>query len=113
MKKYIILFCLILMTISCEESHRSSTHTITRFDKEINDTLIPIKGGNYGAKFIYVKGFVDDSIYVSFGGNYYKSYFKNKIDTVIFADYYGQDKALFHFNPYKAKKGNLEITFKI
>ncbi len=104
-----------LIIISCDsdDNKRTITHEILRFDKEIKDTLRPIKGKYYGAKSIYIKGFVDDSIYVSFGENHYKFFLNKKIDTIISMDYYGVKEAIFNFNPHKAKKGNLKIQFKI
>lgn len=111
MKKKLVVL-IVLAMISCKKN-QSITHEITNFDKQISDTISPIKGENYGARFIYVKGYVDDSIYVSFGGNSYKSFLSKKIDTSFSTDYYGNQKAIFIFNPYKGRKGNLKITFKI
>lgn len=111
MKKYLIL-TLILVLISCKKN-QTITHEIISFDKQINDTINPIKGENYGAKFIHVNGYVDDSIYVSFGKNYNKLYLSKEIDTTFSTDYYGEGKAFFEFNPYKARQGNLKISFSI
>ena len=113
MKKYFSL-ALILMLISCEKDQdQNITHVITSFNKQIVETIVPIKGKAYGAKFIIVKGYVDDTVFVSFGKKYYKNYLVGKIDTTYTMDYYGDDNASFIFNPYKAKKGNLKVTFSI
>lgn len=111
MKKYLAL-TLILVVVSCKKD-QTITHEVINFDKQINDTIIPIKGEYYGAKFIHVVGYVDDSIYVSFGNNYKKHYLLKEIDTTFSTDYYGEDNAIFEFNPYRGKKGKLNITFSI
>jgi hypothetical protein len=114
MKKIFLLKLVILITlISCKDnSYRKKEYIITNFKEVIRDTITPIKGDSYGAKSISVSGFVDDSIYVKFNGSY-KFYLKGKVDTIISADYYGESKVGFEFNPYKAKKGELKVTFGI
>lgn len=113
--KNLLLMFLILCVFSCNntESKREKIYEITEFDKPISETLIPQKGGNYSVKKIEVKGFSDDTIIVSFGKGYYKHYLTKKIDTVFSADYYGDKKATFIFEPYKAKKGSLKLKFRI
>lgn len=98
--------------VSCKKD-QTITHEIISFDKQISDTIIPIKGENYGAKLITIKGYVDDTVWVSYGGNYNKQYLNKEIDTSFLMDYYGESKAIFVFNPYKARKGKLKISFKI
>ena len=94
-------------------SNREKTYEITKFDKPILDTLTPIKGGNYSVKEIKVLGYTDDTIIVSFGKGYYKHYLTKKIDTVFSTDYYGTKKAIFIFEPYRAKNGSLKLKFSI
>ncbi len=114
MKKIFLIKLIILVTlVSCKDySYRKKEHVITNFKEVIKDTITPIKGDHYGAKSIGVSGFVDDSIYVKFNGSY-KFYLKGKVDTIISGDYYGEGKVGFEFNPYKAKKGKLKVTFGI
>lgn len=106
----ILLF--VLTIFSCRKSQDISYETVT-FNEQITDTITPHEDEVYGAKFIFVKGFVNDSIYVSFGGNSFKHFLCKEIDTSFSADYYGEGKAVFLFNPYKAKKGKLKITFSV
>ena len=114
MKSLISTF-FILSLFSCDkiDNNRTKIYDITTFDKTIYDTLIPVKGEYYGAKSIEVKGYTNDTIIVSFGGNYKKQYLSKEIDTVFSIDYYGEYKAVFIFDPYKSKKGKLKIKFKI
>lgn len=114
MKKTIIIKSLIfLFLISCKDnSYRKKEYNISSFKEVIKDTISPIKGDHYGAKSISVKGNADDTIYVKFN-NSFKFYLKGNIDTIISADYYGEGKVGFEFNPYKAKNGKLKIVFGI
>lgn len=107
----LIAVCFIL--ICCKKEDELKKYTVTKFDKIICDTIKPRKGYNYVAKMIRVKGYADDSIFVSFGNKYYGFYLSKEIDTVLNPDYYGENDAVFIFNPYKAKKGKLEIEFDL
>ncbi len=112
--KNLILFSVLLFLTSC--SHKDEKkYVITKFDLPIYDTIKPLKGIGYTTKCIEIKGYVDDSILVSFGrGNSNTSfYLTKKIDFFINPDYYGESDAVFVFDPYKAKKGKLELTFSI
>jgi hypothetical protein len=110
--KATVLSFLTLLVASCSDSGKKE-YGITRFDKVITDTLVPKKDGSYTYKFITLKGYTDDSIYVSFGGNTFKRHYKGNIDVHLNPDYYGATKAIFVFDPYKAKKGDLKIKFGI
>lgn len=107
----LIAVCFIL--ICCKKEDEGKKYTITKFDKIICDTIKPKKGSTYVAKMIRVKGYADDSIFVSFGNKYYGYYLSKDIDTIITTDYYGEKDGIFIFNPYKAKKGKLEIEFDL
>lgn len=112
-KLYLIKLIILLLLISCKNSkYRTKEYSITKFNKVIKDTISPIEGDYYASKSIIVSGIVDDSIYVKFNGSY-KFYLKGKIDTIISADYYGNSKVGFEFNPYRGKKGNLKVVFGI
>lgn len=112
-KKYLAIFSVFI--ISCVDSHKvSKEHKNISFEKVVTDTLVPINGGAYSAQLIKLNGYVHDSIYVSFGNDTYKQYFTGKLDTTIWGgDYYGGQKAIFIFDPYKAKSGKLNVEFII
>lgn len=115
MKNSVILLLIVISFISCTSDKVCHKHKIKEFNEKITDTLYPVKDGSYAIKIIKIKGYVDDSIYVSEGGEgSYKLYFKHTIDTVIKgSDYYGTHPAVFKFDPYKTKEGDLEIEFCI
>ncbi|GGB86218.1 hypothetical protein GCM10007424_27850 [Flavobacterium suaedae] len=110
MKNSIILLLIVISFISCTSDKVCHKHKINEFNKKITDTLYPVKEGSYAVKVIKVKGYANDSIYI----NGYKLYFKHSVDTVLQGgDYYGTHPAVFEFDPYKAKEGDLEIEFCI
>lgn len=114
MKKSILIITLFfLVVVSCKDnSYREKEYLVTDFKKSILDTISPIKGETYVSKYIKVSGNMDDSVYVKFNGSF-KFYLKGKIDTIISGDYYGEKEVEFEFNPYKANKGKLKVTFGI
>ena len=81
--------------------------------KRVEKTISPEKDVNYTTQRIEVKGYSDDSIYVKFGDGGRPFYLRNNIDTSFIGDYYGGDKVKFIFDPYKSKKRDLQITFRI
>ena len=112
MKNYMILFLAFPFLNSCTHKDEKE-YIITKFDHPIYDTLRPLKDIGYTTKCIEVKGYVDDSIFVSFGQSYRKIYLSKKIDTIFNPDYYGESYSPFVFDPYKAKKGKLEVKFSL
>ncbi|OAB28052.1 hypothetical protein SAMN05444395_103118 [Flavobacterium fryxellicola] len=113
--KILLLIIFLSCFFSCDniDVKREKVYKITQFDKPIYDTITPTKGEYYGAKSIEVIGYTDDTVTVSFGKGYYKHFLTKKIDTVFSTDYYGDKNAIFIFQPYKAKKGNLQLKFRI
>jgi hypothetical protein len=109
--KLSLLISVCFIFFCCKQEYEGKKYTITKFDKIICDTIKPKKGSTYVAKMIQVKGYADDSIFVSFGGKYYNHYLSKDIDTIIITDYYGESNGVFIFNPYKARKGKLKIEF--
>ena len=81
--------------------------------KRIEKILNPVEGITYSTKRIEIKGYSDDSIYVRFGDEGKALYLKSKLDTAFVGDYYGNGRVKFIFDPYKSKKRELKITFKI
>jgi hypothetical protein len=112
MNKHILKFLFFFTLISCYNENKR-TYTVKTFPREIKDTLSPKTNNSYTTKIIQVKGFVNDTIFVSYGSNNYKNYLVNKIDTIFNSDYYGGQKVEFIFDSYKASKGELEIEFSI
>ena len=110
MRKLIYIVSIISLLSSCSDGVEKSIE-IKDFTSIIKDSLIPKKNINYTASFIEISGFVDDSICINEG--VYKKYISGKIDTTFRSDYYGEYPAQFVLNPYKAKKGNLKVKFRI
>lgn len=98
--------------VSCSQGVEKR-YVVKEFSKPIADTLKPIKDEQYSAKIIKIKGTVDDTIFVSFGGDSFKQYLTGKIDTIFNPDFYGETNAVFVFDPYKAEKGEIELIFSI
>ena len=95
---------MILIVSSCIKSIEK-IYVISKFDSPVLDTIKPQKKYAYTTKCIRVKGYVNDSIFVSFGDKR-KGYFLSKnIDTLFNPDYYGESDVQFYFDPFKAKKG--------
>lgn len=112
MKKIILLLIGGLMA-SCSNSRVEKEYTITEFNTPINEKLHPIEGETYTTQLIHVKGYVDDTVYVSFGEGTFKKKLVKEIDTSFMFDYYGGRPADFVFDPYKARKGKLKVKFSI
>lgn len=114
MKKIVLSLLLLPLLNSCTHKDEKK-HTDTIFKTPISDIIYPKKGVGYTTMSINVKGYVDDSIYVAFGKDksWAKFYQSKKIDTIISVDYYGDIPATFYYNPYKAKKGRVEISFSL
>ena len=111
--KLFLLIPICCFVIGCKQEDEGKKYTITKFDKIICDTIKPKKGFTYAAKMIRVKGYVDDSIFVSFGNKYYGYYLSKEIDTIFNPDYYGEGDVIFIFSPYKGKRGKLEVEFDL
>jgi hypothetical protein len=112
MKKCLIAFLPLLFLTSCIHGDEKK-YVITKFDHPIYDTIKPLKDVGYTTQCIKVKGYVDDSIFVSFGDKRYGYYLSKEIDTLFNSDYYGDGEVQFVFDPYKAKKGKVEVTFSL
>lgn len=113
MKKFIFIIFIICTLVSCSNSEVKKEYTIIDFTKSISDTLSPIEDEVYTTQSIMLKGYSNDTIYVSFGKGTYKHYFVNDIDITINPDYYGGSDAVFVFDPYRATKGKLDVKFSI
>ena len=117
--KYVIMLILItLVCYSCAESTDKKFKTINNFNNKFVDSLIPDNSDyeSYTTYYIHIKGYANDSIRIKpgkEGDEYYYFYFKDSINEELKLDYYrGQTKYIL-FDPYKAKKGEIEITYKL
>lgn len=112
MKTILIILAGILLS-SCSNSRVEKEYVIIEFTKTINEKLDPIEDKTYATQLIHVKGYVDDTVYVSYGEGTFKKFLVKEIDTSFMFDYYGGRPANFVFDPYKAKKGKLKVKFSI
>ena len=85
---------------------------VNDFSKVRFDTLTPNKNKSYYAYYIKVKGSVDDSIKIK-SNRHDDIILSGTIDTLLNGDYYGGDTIIWAFDPYKAKKGKLEIEYAL
>lgn len=108
-------FFFILILLSCNNSDKSTrkVYEISKFDKTIIDSLIPLKNESYIGEYIKVVGFCDDTIKIQLQEGHFEHLLVGKVDTIFSTDYYGGFKVKFKFDPYKAKKGNLKLEFGI
>ena len=114
MKRILLIIGITTMVVACKDSNKvSKIYKNVSLNKVITDTLIPKEDGSYTTKLIKLKGTINDSVYASFGEGYNKMYFKGNLDTIIGVDYYGAREAVFVFDPYKSKSGNLDVEFSI
>lgn len=113
LKDSIFAILIAITVLSCDSDKIEKTYIVDTFDKEIVDTLVGKTEGTYTTQLIKVKGYANDSVYVSLGKNGLKQFYTGDIDTVFLGDYYGDNKVIFVFNPYKAKEGKLSVKFGI
>ncbi len=108
--KRIVSILSLVCTFSCSKDYRKIK--MTDFSKRRVDTLIPYKYKDYIMYNLKVKGFTNDTVKIRHkGGKGIK--LSGYIDTLFQSDYYGTDTIIEIFDPYKAKKGNLEIEYKL
>lgn len=108
-----LLFISILIFVSCNSKNSDyKRFKVIDFSKKRIDTLKPIKNKSYVAYYIKVKGFTNDTVRIT-SKSFYDIKLTGKIDTVISSDYYGEDMIILSFEPYKAKKGKLEIEYSL
>jgi len=114
MKKIIPLLAIILM-FSCGTSTRQDLmkFTVTDFSNIRVDTLIPYENKSYVAHIIRIKGEVDDTVKIKREEFYYYLILPGKVDTLLNWDYYGTETVIWTFDPYRAKKGKLEIEYSL
>lgn len=93
---------LLLLFISCSKKDKIEILNIAKPNKYV---YLIDKEKQYTSYTIQINGFVDDTIIIN-----NKYYLAGKIDTIIRNDYYGGDKEIeLNYNPYKGKKGKLNI----
>lgn len=111
-KYFYLHFFLLLTLVSCNKD--KATIVISDFSSKKEITLKPYNYKLYAMKNVWVKGYVNDTILIRLN-NEDKPIMKlsGKIDKRWYTDYYGEGQEKLIFDPYKATKGKLEITFKL
>ena len=111
MRNLMLFVILIGGFLSCNTDKKRIT--ITDFNKSFCDTLYPNENSAYAMMNIWVKGFVNDTILIKLGSKNETPILKLKgeINERWYTDYYGGGKRIVIFEPYKAKKGKLEIKY--
>lgn len=116
---YVIMLILVTLLIySCEKSPDEKFKTINDFNKKFVDSLIPDNSDYhlYTTYYIHIKGYADDSIRIKPGkeeDEYFYIYLKDSINQELKMDYYGSKTRYILFDPYKAKNGKIEISYKL
>ena len=113
MKKVKIISLLISIFLYSCTSKKEITIKIRNSTKKITKTIFPDDNVGYTTKYIQVRGYSNDSIYIKFDENGIPFYLQKKIDTTISGDYYGEGEVKFIFDAYKSKNNDLTINFGI
>lgn len=111
-KPLILLVFLLFSLSNCNNHLIRKKIVITDFSKKRIDTLEPNNLASHVGYYIKIKGHSNDSIKINLSG-YNDIKLSGKIDTLMNGDYYGGEKMIFTFSPYKATKGNLEVEYGI
>lgn len=112
------LYILLILTLQSCGSKDYKKFTITDFSKKRVDTLIPYKWKkkspfhSYVMYNIKVKGYVNDTIKIKHNG-WLDINLVGKIDTLIQTDYYGTNKKVVVFDPYRATRGKVDIEYSL
>ena len=107
--KYIILFLL----ISCGKD--DAKLEINDFTKSKTIVLKPYKNYPYSMMNIWIKGHTNDTILIKLNSKNSKPILKlsGEINERWYTDYYGEDKRIIIFEPYKSNQGKIEIKAKL
>ncbi|MDF0716259.1 hypothetical protein PY092_08885 [Muricauda sp. 334s03] len=112
MKKTTFILIVLAMVSCVVYTKDRKKFVVNDFSKVRLDTLIPIKNKSYYAYYIKVKGSVNNSIKIK-SNRHDDIILSGTIDTLLNGDYYGGDTIIWAFDPYKAKKGKLEIEYAL
>jgi hypothetical protein len=113
---YLKYIAILIILSSCENSPDKKKITINNFNEKFVDSLIPIPDKSYAVYYIKIKGFSNDTIRISPSksdnpNHYY--YFIGDFEKEIRSDYYGDSNQYITFDPYKATKGKVELTYEL
>ncbi|MCH4824608.1 hypothetical protein ML462_15650 [Gramella lutea] len=115
-KNFLNLIAILILLSSCGNRTDKKKITIEDFDKKFIDSLIPSPDKSYAVYYIKIKGTSNDTIRItaskpSDSSHYY--YLNGNIEKEIRMDYYGGSKEYITFDPYKATKGKVELTYQL
>jgi len=115
-KNYIQLIAILIFLISCGNSPDSKKVTIDNFNEKFVDSLIPIPDKSYNVYYIKIQGSSNDTIRISPSKSkdpkhYY--YLIGNFKKEIRLDYYGGSIEYITFDPYKATKGKVKLTYQL
>lgn len=110
----ILYFFFVAAILSCNKDKKSIT--VTDFTKVYTDSISPDDKSysGYTTYYVEIKGEVNDSVIFKFARKEgLPFYFKGVIDEKLSFDYYGGHPCFIKFNPYKASKGKLKISYEL
>lgn len=89
---------------------------IKNFEEKFIDSLVPGDDINYSIFYIKIEGYSNDTIRITPSKSedqehYY--YLTGEFEKEIRQDYYGGYNTYITFDPYKATKGKIKITYSI
>lgn len=117
-KNYLKLFAILILLSSCENSSDKKKVTIDNFNEKFIDSLIPIPDKNYSVFYTKIEGNSNDTIRLNLSPSKLQDpnrnyYFIGNFEKEIRLDYYGGSNQYITFDPYKATKGKIKITYQL
>ena len=113
---YLKLIAILILLSSCGNTTDSKKITIEDFDEKFIDSLTPIPDKSYAVYYIKIKGTSKDTIRISASkpsDSSYYYYLNGVFEKEIRMDYYGGSTEYITFDPYKARKGKVELTHQL
>jgi len=114
MKKIVfITITSLLLLMSCVKDKKKLK--VTDFSKSHTIKVIPYKNYPYSMMNIWVKGYVNDTVFIKLNSKQSKPILilKGQINERWNTDYYGEGERILIFEPYKGNSGELEIKIEL
>lgn len=115
-KNYFLLIPILIFLISCGNTTDKKKITINNFSEKFIDSLIPIPDKSYAVYYIKIEGTSNDTIRISPSKSKdpkHSYYLIGDFEKEIRLDYYGGSKQYITFDPYKATKGKVKLTYAL
>ena len=118
-KNYILLFAMLVLLSSCgKDSSDKKNITIDNFNEKFVDSLVPVPDKNYSVFYAKIQGNSNDTIRINISrgrtqDSSFNYYFIGDFDKEIRLDYYGESNMYITFDPHKATKGKVKLSYRL